>query len=188
MLITQFLSTKRLNTSNLLPGMRGLSAINLLSSAGISSFQRWGNLTTTSSQIYSAIPVKTSSISFQIRWSRLICCSKASNFQGNWKSNKKEKNSFLKNCILWFTVLVTYWISLEIFNYFHMPQNKVVTCTWNHGEVDRFCLRSSKEKKEKKRKEWRKHNYLIGKLVSTYGSWFIYRTSWGYSTKCWLVR
>ncbi|KAI3968231.1 hypothetical protein MKX01_018534 [Papaver californicum] len=64
--------------------MGGLSIINLSSSVGISSCQRWGNLTTTSSsQIYQpAVPkFQTSSTSFRNGCSRLICCSKQSIFQ-----------------------------------------------------------------------------------------------------------
>ncbi|RZC77605.1 hypothetical protein C5167_001805 [Papaver somniferum] len=66
--------------------MGGLSIINLSSSVGISSCQRWGNVTTTtfSSQIYQlAVPkFETSSVSFRNGCSRLICYSKPSVFQG----------------------------------------------------------------------------------------------------------
>lgn len=65
--------------------MGGLSIINLSSSVGISSCQRWGNVTTTtfSSQIYQlAVPkFETSSVSFRNGCSRLICYSKPSVFQ-----------------------------------------------------------------------------------------------------------
>ncbi|MCL7051777.1 hypothetical protein MKW94_013709 [Papaver nudicaule] len=64
--------------------MGGLSIINLSSSVGISSCQRWGNVTTTSSSQMDqpAVPnFQTSSISFRKGCSRLICCSKPSIFQ-----------------------------------------------------------------------------------------------------------